>query len=147
MGRLLATRQRFLPRRADRADDHQEAIQPAAATAMTTEPVGPEIAARVENQRFRGLDSMFDERLELGRSTLLDPVGVHLVDQRLDRSRQPIAEWRPGRLRSGTWCGVGVVGHGAFLSVALRGRADVTSGSRAVRLHSVLQIRRSAAAA
>jgi thioredoxin-dependent peroxiredoxin len=121
----------------DRADDQQESNNPCPSGSDGRKPTGAQIAASSEELGLRILQLGVREMLHIRDLALLNPVGMHLVDQRLDRGSQPIPGSaqicldlgrRTGGLRR-------VAGHIASLAQS----SAAPTGGQASQNHSVLQ--------
>jgi hypothetical protein len=74
----------------DRAKDQQETYNPRDGRGQHRNSIGAQIATGIEDLGLGILQFRIGETLHVRNLALLDPVGMHLVDQRLDRGSQPI---------------------------------------------------------
>jgi hypothetical protein len=79
-----------LPTLHDRADDQQEPDNSGDGGSHDRDTTGAEITAGIEDLGLRVLKFGICETLHIRNLALLDPIGMHLIDQRLDRGSQPI---------------------------------------------------------
>ena len=78
------------PSTAQDAGHHDQSHQTGPRRREHTHPVGTQVATRIEEKGLGVLQLEASPPLDLADGPLLDPVGMHLVDQGLDRGDQPV---------------------------------------------------------